>query len=127
MHQHLLFLPRLKRDEYHALNLLADVFLDTPQWSGCNSSLEALSCDLPIVTLPGDFMRGRHTAAFYRKMQYDTLIADNEAHYIELAVRLALEKGWRETQRQQVTKCKHRLIDDDEPVQALAEFIRRQV
>jgi predicted O-linked N-acetylglucosamine transferase (SPINDLY family) len=125
--QQILFLPRLKRDEYHALNLLADVFLDTPQWSGCNSSLEALFCDLPIVTLPGDFMRGRHTTAFYRKMQYKTLIAENEARYIELAVRLALDKDWREKQRQQVSNCKHRLIEDDEPVQALAEFIRRQV
>ena len=30
-----------------------DVFLDSIGWSGCNSALESLPHNLPIVTMPG--------------------------------------------------------------------------
>ena len=39
----------------------ADVLLDSVGWSGGNTTLEALAFDLPFVTLPGSFMRARHT------------------------------------------------------------------
>ncbi len=117
------FLPRQNKDRYHALNQLADVFLDTPGWSGCNSSLEALVCDLPVVTLPGQFMRGRHTQAFYRLMEYQSLVARDEAHYIELAVRLGRDETWRAAQRERISQCRHRLEGDMAPVNALAKLI----
>ena len=117
------FLPRQKKDRYHALNQLADVFLDTPAWSGCNSSLEALVCDLPVVTLPGQFMRSRHTLAFYRQMAYPALIARDEAHYIELAVRLGRDENWRAAQRERISQCRYRLEGDSVPVDALAKLI----
>jgi predicted O-linked N-acetylglucosamine transferase (SPINDLY family) len=33
-----------------------DVVLDSIGWSGCNSTLESLVHDLPIVTMTGDLM-----------------------------------------------------------------------
>jgi hypothetical protein len=30
-----------------------DVFLDTIEWSACNTTLEALAHGVPVVTLPG--------------------------------------------------------------------------
>jgi predicted O-linked N-acetylglucosamine transferase (SPINDLY family) len=125
--QKVLFLPRLNRDDYHALNRVADVFLDTPGWSGCNSSLEALSCSLPVVTIPGRWMRSRHSYAIYKKMQYETLIADSEQHYIELAVRLAEDSRWLEDQRRRIASAMHRLIGDDKPALALVELIPRLI
>lgn len=119
----LVFLPRQDKDRYHALNQLADVFLDTPDWSGCNSSLEALVCDLPVVTLPGRFMRGRHTLAFYRQMDYQALVARDEGHYIELALRLGRDDVWRAAQRKRISQCRHRLEGDMTPVKALAALI----
>ncbi len=121
--QQICFLARQNKDRYHALNRLADVFLDTPEWSGCNSSLEALICDLPVVTLPGKFMRGRHSLAFYRHMDYHTLIARDESHYIELAVRLGSDPLWREAQRQQISQSRHRLEEDSMTIDALVALI----
>lgn len=118
-----LFLPRQDKDHYHALNRLADVFLDTPDWSGCNSSLEALACELPVVTLPGQFMRGRHTMAFYHQMEYQALIARDEPHYIQLAVRLGRDDAWRSAQRKRISQCRHRLESDMAPVESLAKLI----
>ncbi len=54
-----------------------DVFLDSIDWSGCNSALESLPHNLPIVTLPGATMRGRHSAAILQMMGVtDTIAAD---------------------------------------------------
>ena len=39
----------------------ADIVLDSLDWSGLNTSLEAISLNKPIITLPSDLMRSRHT------------------------------------------------------------------
>jgi protein O-GlcNAc transferase len=46
------------------LNIVSDasVVLDTHHFSGGSTSLDALACGTPIVTWPGEFMRGRQTA-----------------------------------------------------------------
>lgn len=121
---HVSFLPRLNRDEYRGLNATADVFLDTPEWSGCNSTLEALAWDVPVVTLPGRWMRGRHASAFYRRMELDALIARNEAHYVDLAVRLGADAAWRADQRRRIAAARTRLYDDPSPVDAMVRFLR---
>ena len=119
------FLPRLPRSRFLSLHDVADAALDTPSWSGCNSSLDALSRCLPVVTLPGRFMRGRHTTAIYRQMGYDALVARDETDYVERAVRLGLDADWRAAQRLAMAECGHKLYDDDTPSRALVEFIRR--
>ncbi|MBM3952979.1 MAG: tetratricopeptide repeat protein, partial [Rhodospirillales bacterium] len=57
--RHCLFLDRLSASDFLALHQVGDAFLDTPGWSGGNTTLGAISADLPVVTLPGEFMRGR--------------------------------------------------------------------
>lgn len=100
----IVFLPRLTAAQFRAMSVIADICLDTPDWSGCNSSLELLECGLPIVTLPGEFMRGRHTYAILTMMGIDELIADSPEAYIELAVRLAQNSEWRESLRTKIIK-----------------------
>ncbi len=55
-------LPGLAHSDYLRVNRACDAMLDTLHWSGGNTSLDALACGLPIVTLPGALMRGRQTA-----------------------------------------------------------------
>ena len=61
--RHLVFLPRLSTQDFLGAASVCDAFLDGSDWSGCNSALECLSVDLPIVTSPGPLMRGRHCLA----------------------------------------------------------------
>jgi protein O-GlcNAc transferase len=56
-----IFLPRMDHNAYLQVNRSCDVMLDTLYWSGGNTSLDALACGLPMVTLPGEFMRGRQS------------------------------------------------------------------
>ena len=60
--------PRLGYADYLCVMLLADVMLDPLHFGGGKTSLDALSLGVPIVTLPGKFMRGRATFGCYRKM-----------------------------------------------------------
>ena len=83
------FSPRLGFDDFLSLNAAADVLLDTLEWSGGKTTLEALSCGLPVVTCPGRFMRGRHAYAMLTRMGLTETIADTNAEYCRIAVRLA--------------------------------------
>jgi predicted O-linked N-acetylglucosamine transferase (SPINDLY family)/Fe-S-cluster containining protein len=74
-----------KTAEYLALMKLADVSIDPPLWSGGNSTLQSLEVGTPVVTLPGPFMRSRHSDAMLRIAGMEGLIAKDEKDFISLA------------------------------------------
>ncbi|MBW4636134.1 MAG: tetratricopeptide repeat protein [Iphinoe sp. HA4291-MV1] len=122
-----LILPRQDPISYMNLNLVSDVFLDTFAWSGGNTTLEAIACNLPIVTCPGELMRGRHSYAFLKMMGVTDTIAKNEAEYIEIAVRLGLDQEWRKSIVEHIKQQNSILYDDKTCVEALDVFFRRIV
>jgi len=92
----IVFVPRQNENDYLHLIAAADVMLDTVHFNGMNTSLEAFAVGTPVVTLPAAFQRGRHTQAMYRRMGLTDLIARDGAHYVEVAVRAANDRAWRE-------------------------------
>ena len=86
------FLPRLGTDAFRKALKLADVVLDPFHWSGGGTSLDAFVGNIPVVTLPGRFMRGRQTAAMLRMMGADTLIASDVDGYVRTAIEVATNR-----------------------------------
>ncbi len=121
--RHCVILPPMPQDRYVAAAELADVVLDTPGWSGGKSTLDGLIHNPAIVTLPGRFMRGRHTAAILRRMGCEATIADSPDSYVSIATRLAADPAWRRTQRQAVALGKHRVYRDLGCIRALEAFL----
>lgn len=117
--------PRLNQTDYWQLNLLADVFLDTLVWSGGNTTLEAIACNLPVVNCPGEFMRGRHSYAILKMMGITETIAQNEADYIEIAVRLGLNLDWRNELIQKVKANQKNLYNDQACLAGLEAFYQK--
>ncbi|MEG4442514.1 hypothetical protein QUB47_08960 [Microcoleus sp. AT9_B5] len=115
------------RQEYIAINFLADVFLDTFTWSGGNTSLEAIACNLPIVTCPGEFMRGLHAYSFLKMLGVTDTIAQNEDEYIQIAVKLGLDLEWRRDIAQRMSQRHDNLFDDRVCVTALENFYQQIV
>ncbi|NJK38939.1 MAG: tetratricopeptide repeat protein [Oscillatoriales cyanobacterium RM1_1_9] len=111
-----------ERSDYLMLNLLADVFLDTLTWSGGNTSLEAIACNLPIVTCAGEFMRGRHADSFLKMLDLTETIAQTEAEYLDIAVRLGQDPDWRQAIAQQMSQRQDHLFADPVCVQGLEQF-----
>ena len=103
-----------------------DVYLDSIDWSGGNTTLEALACDLPVITLPTGLMRGRHTTAMLAMMGLEQCIAGDAESYVSMAVALA-EPGARSRLSGLVNKRKSRLYGDLRPIRALEAFLERSV
>ena len=119
---HVTVVPQLSWLDYMNLNLLSDVFLDSLEWSGGVTALEALACELPIVTLPGEFMRGRHSYGILRQAGLLDCIARDKNHLVELAVRLGTDKTYNREARQRIRSQAGRLFADKTPVRALEAF-----
>ena len=121
--EYCVFLPRLDRQQFIAAVGHSDVVLDSIGWTGCNSSLESLPFDLPIVTLTGSLMRGRHSTAILKMMDVTETIAETVDDYVSIAIRLALDIRWRMAVRGRIADNKHRIYRDGSCVAALAEFL----
>ncbi len=99
--------------------------LDSIGWSGCNSTLESLPYNIPIVTSVNPLMRGRHTAAIMQAMGVTDTTADTVEDYISIAVRLARNPSERELIGRKIADRKHRLYRDKACIEALEEFLNR--
>ena len=119
----IVFVPPMDGAAYAAMNAVVDVFLDSIGWSGGNTTFESLPFDKPIVTLPGDFMRGRHAAAILRMMGVDETIATDKHDYVDIAVRLGNDSIWYNYITSLVAENKHRAYGDMTCVRALENFI----
>jgi predicted O-linked N-acetylglucosamine transferase (SPINDLY family) len=124
--RHVLIVPHIPFDKFAAFLALGDVYLDSIGWSGGNTSLEALSQGLPIVTLPTGLMRGRHTKAILEMMGCGDLIAGSIDDYVAKAALLANPDAARAARRR-IEERHHALIGDLTPVRALEGFLERAV
>jgi len=116
--------PLLKGDAYREMLARADVCLDSLDFSGGLTSVDALWCDRPIVTLPGALMRGRQTAGLLRLIGLEELTAATPDDYVRIAARLAREPQWRAEIRTRIAARKAELFEDRGAVEALAQFLR---
>lgn len=117
-------MSRLDWENYLHLNLLADVFLDSLGFSGGNTALDAIACNLPVVTLPGEFMRDRLAYAMLRVLEVPDSIARDREDYIKIAVRLGRDRQWRQEIIQKMQIHHVDLYDDLSCVRAMEEFYR---
>ena len=115
------FLPHLSWERFLEVNAIADVMLDSLHWSGGQTSLDALANDLPVVTLPGRFMRGRQTQAMLKIIGVPELIAQSLDQYVDLAIEVATNKRYNSQLKKRLAEGKSKLFDKP---QATAELGR---
>ena len=120
-------LPYVMHDDYKRINALCDVMLDTLHWSGGNTSLDALAMGLPVVTLPGEFMRGRQTMGMLTLLGVEELIAGSPNEYLSIAKRLATDKRYRADVSRKILTNLGRLFNDAAPPKALEKLLRGMV
>lgn len=121
-----LFLPRLNFNDFLSLNLASDVLLDTFFWSGGKTTLEGITCGLPVVTCPGRFMRGRHAYAMLKMMGVEDTITVDVDEYIERAARLGQDEEFYRAMRRRIEKNRHRIYNNTRCIQSLEDFYRSQ-
>jgi predicted O-linked N-acetylglucosamine transferase (SPINDLY family) len=121
-HHRIRFLKRLSPQYFLAFLQIPDVILDTLHFGGGYTSLLAFAAGRPIVTWPGEFMRGRLTYALYNQMGILDCVADDFGCYINTALKLAQDKAWQKEIRTKIAARSHVLFDNIEPVRELEYF-----
>ena len=120
-------LPRRAHDNYLRVNACCDAMLDTSRWSGGNTALDALACGLPIVALPGRYMRGRQSMAMLEQVGASELVAKDDDDYVRIAARLAGDRAWREALAARIRENRGQVFDDAAPIAALADVLETLV
>lgn len=121
------FLPPMPLDQYLNLCRLADVVLDPPVFGGGNSTYEAFCQDAVVVTLEGEFLRGRISAGMYRKMGLADLIPADAKAYVDLALRVANDAPFRKAQQARIAERRNLIYDNNDGVTALAAYLEGAV
>jgi protein O-GlcNAc transferase len=122
---HCIFLPPLDQQQFIDAVGQCDVVLDSIGWSGCNSTLEGLVHDLPIVTMTGTLMRARHTTAILKMIGVYETITETLEGYIATAVLLARDLSMRSAIKERMATRKHRAYRDRSCITALEDFLDR--
>src|SRR3546814_2213326 len=101
----------------------AGVLLYTWPFGGGNTSYRSFAIGVPVVTLPGRFMRGRTSLVHYRHMGIADCIADSADSYVDIALRLGTDPAWRGGIVDRIHARSHVLFDDRRAAEAFARFL----
>jgi predicted O-linked N-acetylglucosamine transferase (SPINDLY family) len=119
--ERVIFLPAMSLDGFMKMLQHMDVLLDPLHFGSGNTLYEAMVYGIPVVTWPGQFMRGRIVAGAYRQLGItDAPIAQRIEDYAELALALGRDPERRAALRSAMQEAAKRELFDD--MQAVREF-----
>jgi len=113
----------LPRHAFLGLMTKADVYLDTLSFSGFTTGFQALQCGLPIVTMEGEYMRGRLASGLLRRLGVVETVAADVDGYVSLAVGLARDSRRRSALKRRIASQLPGLFHDAAPLRAMERFI----
>ena len=125
--QRIVFLRRQAIADYMCLVAAVDVLLDSPHYGGGITAYDAFSFDQPIVTLPSQYRRGRYALGCYRKMGIMDCVAATPEEYVEIAIRLGIDREYRDSIRTRIRQAAGVLFEDIESVREFEQFLLRVV
>jgi predicted O-linked N-acetylglucosamine transferase (SPINDLY family) len=87
--------------EQRARYQLVDAVLDTFPYTGGDTTLAALDCNVPVITLRNTNKGARNAervgASIFTHLGIEDTICSSEAEYVACAVRVAKDRAWRES------------------------------
>jgi predicted O-linked N-acetylglucosamine transferase (SPINDLY family) len=120
--ERIVLLPRLQPQEYFHLLAISDVALDTLHFGGSNTAYDALAAGVPVVTLPTEQPRGRYMSAMYRAMGLDDCVVASAPEYVERALRLGTDAGYRQAVSSTIRREGACLFENPQAVRQLEDF-----
>jgi predicted O-linked N-acetylglucosamine transferase (SPINDLY family) len=123
--ERVIFMPKLRHDEYLARYAHVDLFLDTAPYNAQATAIDALRAGCPVLTLPGASLAGRVGASLLFHAGLPELIAEDEESFVGIATELGSDPDALKVVRQHLLKsrAKHPLFDID----AFAADFRRAI
>ncbi|MGE0753990.1 MAG: tetratricopeptide repeat protein [Alphaproteobacteria bacterium] len=119
------FLPFIPGDKFiHAMRQF-DCIIDTMHFSFGTTAFLLIGSNVPFVTLPGAFLRGRGAYGLFKIMDMSELSADTIEEYAELAVKLANDKDFYKAMQKKISERSDVLFDNYEPVPLFKQHLIR--
>ena len=117
------FYPQTTHQNYLDLINKSDVILDSLDWSGLNTSMEAINLNKPIITFPSSFMRSRHTFGILKILKIEELICGSKKEYVDLAVKLSKNSDFRGNIVKKIEENKIFLFNNIKAIKFLENFL----
>ena len=124
---HVCIIPFLSRPRYFGLMKQAALMLDTLDFSGFNTAMQAIECGLPYLAFEGSFMRGRLASSIIRRLKLPDLVATSYEDFAQRAVALTADKGRLAELRTVIEKRRAILFEDTAPIRGLEEFLASEI
>lgn len=120
-------LPEARGERYGALLRRADVILDTIHYGGVNTTYDALARGKVVITMPGQFQRGRYAAGCYRAMGLLDLVCPTDRTYVDAAIRTATDADYRREQERRIAERRDVLFEDSALVVAWDAYLSEAI
>jgi predicted O-linked N-acetylglucosamine transferase (SPINDLY family) len=112
-------IPFLAHAQFFSLMRKSTLMLDTLGFSGFNTALQGIECELPVLAFEGDFLRSRLASGIMRELGLPDLVATSEEDFVRKAVGLAKDIGSIRGLRAKIAERRVKLFRDLAPVRAL--------
>jgi protein O-GlcNAc transferase len=116
---HVSIIPFLAHAQFFSLMRKSTLMLDTLGFSGFNTALQGIECELPVLAFEGDFLRSRLASGIMRELGLPDLVATNEEDFVRKAVGLAKDTDKIRELRAKIAERRAKLFHDLAPVRAL--------
>jgi predicted O-linked N-acetylglucosamine transferase (SPINDLY family) len=126
LNEYVKFIPFQSKENFYALMKQSDLYLDTIGFSGFNTAMQAIECNLPVVTIEEKFMRGRLASGILNRMGMRSLIAQSNEEYIASTLDLILNREKLHLRQSQLKKNLLILFNDLEPIRTFEQFLLSQ-
>ena len=115
----LVFAHPESRDRYFSRFRLADLFLDTPQFTAATTACDALWIGLPMLSMCRDHFASRQAGSILSALGMSDLVVKSLHDYRELALRLATEPDRLLSLRKRIARAR-----DDAPMFQTQTYVR---
>lgn len=120
-------LPIMPYEEYLGTLATADLLLDTPGFSGGNSSFDAFAVGAPVIAWRGEMLRGSQSSAMLDIIGLPELASDFDDDYVRNAITLAADRSRHREVRERISSGTSALFDDTGTIRALEDVLRKLV
>ena len=112
----------LEKDEFLNIVSISDVCLDPFPFGGCNTSFDAFDYNIPVITLPSEFLHGQFTNGLYKKMGKGLNINMMECcvstadEYSQVAATIGINEKLRHKISRNIEMTKHLIFQEQESI-----------
>lgn len=112
-----IWFPSLIKENFYNFIKICDVLIDPYPFGGCNSSIEGITFNKPVITMPSEYINGRFTYGFYKKMNIEDCIVNNYKDYVSLALKLTKDKEYYNLICNKISKAKKLLFEEEKSIE----------